>query len=213
MVAGTVLGGQIWWSGLLFLTSLLLVNLFPFKMHDSQIVGSQKVIMKPVVPYRTADASSFSPDFGTVWRLILHDFGISLESYPVMSWQSFFHGTRETKTTWCSLSLVKKVGRADGYLHLHLLWFFWTNPTRLACWSPRPHIRKLLRTPYWGALSASWIFYMDLLTTCFCFKSLEMHSSRFHDLSFKSPYLFVPPMPPPPRNNEGLIKGLKDHGR
>ena len=100
---------------------VLLVNLFPFKMHDSQIVGSQKVIMKPVVPYRTADASSFSPDFGTVWRLILHDFGISLESYPVMSWQSFFHGTRETKTTWCSLSLVKKVGRADGYLHLHLL--------------------------------------------------------------------------------------------
>ena len=64
-----------------------------------QIVGSQKVIMKPVVPYRTADASSFDPDFGTVWRLILDDFGISLESYPVMSWQPFFHGARETKTT------------------------------------------------------------------------------------------------------------------
>ena len=31
-----------WWSGLFFSHKLLLVSLFPFKMHDSQIFGSQK---------------------------------------------------------------------------------------------------------------------------------------------------------------------------
>ena len=53
---------------------------------------------------------------------------------PVMSWQPFF-------ISWHSgnlndlviLSLVKKVGRADGHLDLRSS----SNPTRLVCW---PHI-------------------------------------------------------------------------
>ena len=156
MVAGTVLGGQMLWSGLFFLTSypsreltcppdkaylkmiflfprwdtlvswrVLLVNFFPFKMHDSQSSEVRRSLWNWW--YRIEQLMR------PVFLLILEPCGdvyiLASVWTPILSCHGslFFHGTRETKTTWCSLSLVKKVGRADGYLHLHLLRFFFKS--------------------------------------------------------------------------------------